>query len=165
MTQQLKHIAKRLREIEQELTALEVERSMLRKTQHGFSKWPHLIKEGDKFSQRTSVKFELLAKVADYLSEADPLVYGGASTKEIYHAVVEKTKVEGKRREWFNSDPGRLEDGIDRDVGTPLSNSREPINYNTFRSYLARYKAEGRLFYNDDTRRWRVSPEDLSSNG
>ncbi|WP_299503788.1 hypothetical protein [uncultured Roseobacter sp.] len=158
----MKSIDRRLNEIEFELRELEVERSMLTKIQFSFRDWPQLIKPGDRFSQHTAVKFELLALVAEYLARPDPLLFGGASTREIYDAVVQKCKDEATQRRWRNSDPDRLADGIGRDAGTPLSNREGRINYNTFRSYLARFKAEGRLFYDDDSRRWRVSEKDLS---
>lgn len=160
MTQQNDIFAKRLAKISKERERLDLEVSLLHRLSAKLKSWPHLLKEGDKFSSRNVAKFELLAFVAGYLSERDPLLFGGAGTREIYSAVLKNAAEEKERLDAFNRDPERLEKGEEKNPGTPLLNREEPINYNTFRSYLVRFKDEGRLHYNPETKRWRVSEED-----
>jgi len=160
MTQQNDIFAKRLAEISKEKERLDLEASLLIRLSVKLKSWPHLLKEGDKFSSRNIAKFELLALVAGYLSEHDPLLFGGAGTKEIYSAVLKDAAKEKERLNAFNRDPERLENGKEMNPGTPLLNREEPINYNTFRSYLVRFKDEGRLHYNPESKRWRISEVD-----
>ena len=160
MTQQTDIFAERLAEIAKERERLDLEASLLHGLRAKLKSWPQLLKEGDKFSSRNAAKFELLAFVAEYLGEPDPLLFGGAGTHEIYSAVLKRAAKEKEWIEVYNRDPERLEKGKERDLGTPLLNRETPFNYNTFRSYLTRFKDEGRLHYNPETKKWRILKQD-----
>lgn len=139
MKQQRHKIDQRLAEISELVSELEAETAMLTSVRSSLQLSEHLVLASDTFSPRTAPKFEILARVADYLSEPDQYIFGGASTKAIYTAVLDRLTT-------HHQGPGRyvaFQDG--------------PPNYNTFRSYLARFKAEKRIFYDGATKRWRLT--------
>ena len=113
------------------------------------------------------LKFELLARVATSLKEPDPYLYGGASTKEIYDSILsvlasekrEAKRLTADRREAEISNSPAIPRSPSEEL-TPMASESEAFNYNTFRSHLARFKKENRIFYNSDTRRWRITEQE-----
>lgn len=151
----------RIAKLEREIDDRRREQAMLSRFQRSLGSFPYVLRDTDRFSPRTATKFELLARVVDYLNRPDPFLYGGASTRELYDVVTEEIR-DGKRR----SESYRVDSvGVGRDkarpVTTPLEENRGEINYNTFRSYLARFRDEGRIFFNADTRRWRITEREI----
>ncbi|SDF78134.1 hypothetical protein [Sulfitobacter delicatus] len=147
----------RIGKLEREIDRLRQERAMLYKFQRLLGEFPQALRDDDRFTPRTATKFELLARVLDYLNLPDTFIYGGASTKEIYRAVLDGIRRDRNATIAFNSHPQRLEREEERKVLTPLEANEDTLNYNTFRSYLARYRDEGRIFFNEETRRWRAT--------
>ncbi|WP_448326735.1 hypothetical protein [Sulfitobacter sp. M13] len=148
-------------ELERQIQGLRAEQAMLAKFKRLFAGFPNVLRPDDRFTSRTAVKFELLARVATHLSRPDCFLYGGASTKSIYEAVVEDIRVDKLATQAANSDPNRIERGEKRAFLSPLERDDENLNYNTFRSYLARYRDEGRIFFNDEKRRWRITENEI----
>jgi len=155
--QQIEHITKRLKEIEQEKRELDSEYAMLVRIEGALSSHSHLLNSKDMFSHRSAAKFELLARVAEYLSSGNPLIYGGASTREIYNAIILSINEAAVQKSNYNNEQQRSGLGGEFDPGTPMINAPESMNYNTFRSYLTRFKKDGRIFFNEDKRRWRIT--------
>ena len=148
-------------ELERQIQALREEQAMLAKFKQLLGSFPHVLRPNDRFTSRTATKFELLARVVTHLNRPDCFLYGGASTKSIYEAVVEDIRVDKLATQAANSDPNRIERGEKRAFLTPLERDDETPNYNTFRSYLARYRDEGRIFFNDEKRRWRITENEI----
>ncbi len=132
MTQQSGIIERRLEAIERELYDLECERILWGSLGPTLTKWDGLLKEGDKLTARYAIKFKVLALVADYLGEKDRVLYGGSSTRELFRHVE------------------RMMMGTDA------------VNYNTFRSHMARFLKEGRLYFSDETHQWRVVKDEYT---
>ena len=88
---------------------------------------------------------------------------GGASTREIYEAVLSGLSSENRRVTWSNVDSELLESDVQKELKTPMTMAEKPLNCNTFRSYLARFKDEGRIFFNEETRRWRVTEQEMTT--
>lgn len=148
-------------ELERQIQALRAEQAMLAKFKQLLGSFPHVLRPNDRFTSRTATKFELLARVVTHLNRPDCFLYGGASTKSIYEAVVEDIRVDKLATQAANSDPNRIERGEKRAFLSPLERDDENLNYNTFRSYLARYRDEGRIFFNDEKRRWRITENEI----
>lgn len=160
MAQQENYITKRLAKIGQQITSLEDERSSLVRMAQSLGSWQSLLRAGDKLTARNVSKFELLARVAEHLSKPDAYQFGGSDTKAIYNAVLldldsESRSIEQSKGPHFDSDGIRKEE-------TVLTKFGKGMNYNTFRSHMARFKAEKRLYYNGRTRRWRITPDERS---
>lgn len=164
MKQRASVIDRRLDQISREKEILEAEFAMLSSMRNKFLSWPHLLKEDDALSHRNCAKFELLARIVSFLSQDDVLAYGGATTREIFLALNASINEEIEGRKQNNQLVGRPisqfsnadDDYRKFDPGTPLVNSDISLNYNTFRSHLARFKAEGRLFVDEESNRWKV---------
>jgi hypothetical protein len=163
MKQQSNIIADRIVAIKDQIERLQAESAMLSKFRMTLRSCEHLLRDEDVFSTRTSAKFELLARVADHLNGPDPFLYGGSSTKAIYEAVL--SSIDTDRRSIAASliDRDRIENGDLVEQGTPMETDSRPLNYGTFRSYLARFKDEGRIFFNAETRRWRIRKEEVTA--
>ncbi|MFV1447207.1 MULTISPECIES: hypothetical protein [unclassified Phaeobacter] len=125
-------ISRRLEVIEQEIYDLECERALWISLGPKLVERDGLLKEGDKLTARFAGKFKVLALVAEYLGGEDCLLYGGASTRELYQHVEQEVS------------------------------EADAVNYNTFRSHMARFLREGRLYYNSETHRWRVGRDELT---
>jgi hypothetical protein len=157
MKQHITKITDRLIEIEGLIKNLNEESAMLLKFQSTLCSCQDVLLASDTFSVRTATKFELLARVAKHLNRPEPLMYGGESTKAIYEYVL--SDLDSDRRQISKSrlelDEGESDLPVEND--TPMSSAETTLNYNTFRSYLARFREEGRIFYNPETRRWRIT--------
>ena len=152
----------RIAKLEREINGLRQEQAMLYKFQRLLGQFPQVLRGDDRFTSRTATKFELLARVVTHLSRPDPFMYGGASTKEIYGEVIADIASDRRATDRFNADPDRIERGDELKFFTPLESDDEIPNYNTFRSYLARYRDEGRIFFDEETRRWRVTEKKIT---
>jgi hypothetical protein len=163
MMQQTRKIDLRLKEIERLQRELDAETVMLSKFRDSLQLSEHLVREADVFSARTVAKFELLARIADHLSKPDQYLYGGATTRNLYNHVSANLEEERRRIAFSRIDPDRRERNLPPEAVTPMANEVEQPNYNTFRSHLARFKDEGRLFYNPKTRCWRLTKLEVES--
>jgi len=150
-------------ELERQIQALREEQAMLAKFKHLLGSFPHVLRPDDRFTSRTAAKFELLARIAKHLTRADCYMYGGSSTRETYDTVVEDIIRDRNTAHAFNVNPERAERGEELAVLTPLERNDGIPNYNTFRSYLARYREEGRIFFDEEKRRWRITQENVSA--
>ena len=147
MVQQNEMLAKRIREIEEEILALQKESAMLSTLSSYFVRSGHLLRENDKFTARSAAKYQLLARVAEFLNDPHQALDGGAGTRRIYDGIFNRSEAEkfGTQRP------------VSKDSDTNIA-----MNYNTFRSYLARFGAEGRIYFDEKKRRGRMTEKDLS---
>ncbi len=154
---------RRFAKLDAEISRLEAERAMLVRFQNLLGAYEHVLRDDDHFSTRTLSKFELLARVVKHLNQPDPFMYGGSSTKEIYKAVLAEILTDKQAAEWSKFLPDRGQREASTICATPLEQQSEALNYNTFRSYLARFRSEGRVFFNAETRRWHICDKEITT--
>lgn len=126
MSQHLKKIDERIREIDETVGRLNSERVALLNLRAKF--WQEqVLLPGEQITAKNSKKFELLAKIQKHLlTRRDSQgKISGASTRALYTWLTETY--------------------------------HEQINYGTFRSYLSRFKREGRLLYDQRSEKWFVT--------
>lgn len=156
-------ISDRKLEIDLEITTLSEERRFLSCIESTLVAHPSLLRDNDTFNTKNRVKFFYLALIADHLSQRDPLLYGGSKTKEIFAAI--SSKLENIKSIQSATKDTQFQ-GPNKSIQTPSSLDALPkeiisteLNYNTLRSYLARFKDEGRLFFDPMNKRWRITKE------
>ncbi|MFD1342426.1 hypothetical protein [Litorisediminicola beolgyonensis] len=161
MEAQQDHIARWIEEIDEQVGELEAEKRMLIKLRGLLRGNLGVIKGSDVFSLKAAAKFEILARVAEYLYRPDPLLYGGATTKELFEVLCESAESSSSG----GAKPARGRRGS-RDEGAEASFLRlaltgKKVRYGTFRSILTRLRMDGRLYFDRETKRWRVTEEKI----
>lgn len=149
-------IDRRLEEIERKRQELLNEEAMLLKLRVRLHASSGLLKPDDRFTEKTKFKYELLGYISEYLNRRDPYLFGGASTREIYEEILKMIERDNQKNLHQNEGLSEVESEDSILPESSIKKMKNGINYNTFRTYLMRFKNEGRIRFDTKSKRWSI---------